>query len=464
MRMRILVIGLFSALLLTSCGRRGPSEAVPGGPRDPNLSVQPGGYPGKHFSGPVYAPRFSPMENGTSVYDVTYQDGVTVMTKKDTMQHLLSIPRIGSYLFDSSASQIATLKSGDVLLLSGLALCTVVEVKDTDNGYLVKTEPAKITDAIQNGRLEGTYKIDFDRMQAIKSYSMADYDVDFGGYNYHVKFTPRNDRIDMQATIKFGGSQGVLAYEGVGYLSNFVSTVKMRITDGELTNLAFTNSDLAGQVEFKWFAVATDAIKSGSMAEITSWPAELLKSAALSKAAYHVPILLGTVPFDLRISLGFSFIPELTSKNSVVEGSKLIKFSGSGGFRFADGLTRPSGSMDVQVTASDSRVMAAGPVGFTAATEAPRLDLAMDWPPATSQGAGYLNFITSYGIVTNGMASKAPCQTNVMAFSVSSGPAYTSPNSFATWIEPATPGVSSSVSLWQKTFKSPGAGVVMCPG
>jgi hypothetical protein len=464
MRMNIWVIGSFAALLLTSCARRDPADAAPGGPRDPNLSVQAGGYPGKHFSGPVYVPRFSPMENGTTVYNVTYKDGVTVLSKKDTMQHLVSIQRNGSYVFDSSASQIAALNPGDILLLSGLALCTVVEVKDTGNGYLLKTEPAKITDAIKDGRLEGTYRIDFDRMQAIKSYSLADFDVDFAGYNYHVKFTPRNDRIDMQATIKFGGSQGVLAYEGVGYLSNFVSTIKMRITDGELTNLAFTNSDLAGQVDFKWFAVATDAIKSGSMAEITSWPAELLKSALLSKAAYHVPILLGAVPFDLRISLGFSFIPDLTSKNSVVEGGKLIKYSGSGGFRFADGQTRPFGSMDVQVTASDSRVVAAGPVGFTAATEAPRLDLAMNWPPEASQGAGYLNFITSYGIVTNGMASKAPCQTNIMAFSVSAGPAYTSPNSFATWIEPATPGVSSSVSLWQKTFKAAGTGGVMCPG
>jgi hypothetical protein len=463
MRMRILVIGSF-AVLLTSCGRRDRSEAVPGGPRDPNLSVQAGGYPGKHFSGPVYAPRFSPMENGTTVYNVTYKDGVTVMSKKDTMLHLVSIPRNGSYVFDSSASQIATLKAGDVLLLSGLALCTVVEVKDTDSGYLLKTEPAKITDAIQEGRLQGTYNIDFDRMRAIKSYSLADFDVDFGGYNYHVKFTPRNDRIDMQATIKSGGSQGVLAYEGVGYLSNFVSTIKMQISDGELTDLAFTNSDLAGQVEFKWFAVGTGANKSGSMAEITSWPAELLKSALLSKAAYHVPILLGALPFDLKISLGFSFIPDLPSKNSVVEGGKLIKYSGSGGFKFTEGQTRPFGSMNVQVTASDSRVVAAGPLGFTAATEAPRLDLAMNWPPAASQGAGYLNFITSYGIVTNGLVSKAPCQTNVMAFSVSAGPAYTSPNSFATWIEPATPGVSSSVSLWQKTFKSPGAGGVMCPG
>jgi hypothetical protein len=463
MRMRILIIGSFAALLLASCGRREPVDPAPGGPRDPDLNVQAAGYPDKHFSAPVYVPRFSPMENGTTVYNVTYKAGVTVISKKDTMQHLVSIQRNGSYVFDSSASQIAALNPGDVLLLSGLALCTVVEVKDTDSGYLLKTEPAKITDAIQDGRLQGTYNIDFDRMRALKSYSMADFDVNFGGYNYHVKFTPRSDRIDMQATIKFGGSQGVLAYEGVGYLSNFVSSIKMQITDGELTNLAFTNSDLAGQVEFKWFAVASDAIKSGSMAEITSWPAELLKSAPLSKAAYHVPILLGAVPFDLKISLGFSFIPDLTSRNSVVEGGKLIKYSGSGGFRFTDGQTRPSGSMDVQVAAGDSRVVAVGPVGFTAATEAPRLDLAMDWPPATSQGAGYLNFITSYGIVTNGRLNPAPCQTNVMAFSVSAGPAYTSPNSFATWIELAAPGVSSSVSLWQKTFKSAGTGGVMCP-
>ena len=73
-------------------------------------------------------------------------------------------------------------------------------------------------------------------------------------------------------------------------------------------------------------------MKPGAMAKITSWPAELLKSGLLSKAAYHVPILVGAVPFDLRISLGFSFIPAFTSKNSVVEGSKLIKYSGSGGF------------------------------------------------------------------------------------------------------------------------------------
>ena len=239
----------------------------------------------------------------------------------------------------------------------------------------------------------------------------------------------------------------------------------MQIKDGQLTNLDFTNSNLLGRCELKWFAAATDATKPGAMARITSWPAELLKSALLSKAAYHVPILLGAVPFDLRISLGFSFIPAFTSKNSVVEGSKLIKYSGSGGFSFSDGRTRPSGAMNVQenVTGQDNRVLAAGPVGFTAATEAPRLELTMGWPPAALPAAGYLNFIASYGIVTNGMVSPRPCQTNIMAFSVNAGAAYTSPNTFASWLGLAT-GVSSSVSLWQKTSKSAGASGLMCPG
>ena len=464
----ILVTGsVATLLLLASCTKQTThSEAATpssAGPQDPNLRVSAKGYHGNHFSGGVYIPRSSPVEEGTTAYNVTYQDGVTVVGKDDTMRHLVKIGQDGSYLFDSSASQIAGLKSGSVLLLSGLALRTVVDVQKTAAGYSLKTAPAMITDAIKDGRLEGTFKIDFSRMQARRS-GVADFDVDFSGYDYHVKFTPRNDRIDIQATIKFADSQGALAYEGVGYLSNFVSTIRMQIKDGEVTNLEFTNSNLTGQLELKWYAVANDAMKPGAIAKITSWPAELLKSALLSRAAYHIPILVGAVPFDLRMSLGFSFIPAFTSKNSVVEGSKLIKYSGSGGFSLSNGLTRPAGSMNVQgnVTEHDNRVVAAGAVGFTAATEAPRLELTLGWPPATAPVAGYLNFVASYGTVTNGMVNPTPCQTNIMAFSVNAGPAYTSPNTFATWLEPPT-GAASSVSLWSKTIKSGGAAGRMCP-
>ena len=178
------------------------------------------------------------MEGGTTAYNVTYQEGVTVISRSDTLHHLVAVRRDGSYVFDSSATQIADLQPGDALLLSGLALCTVVDVKDTGDGYLLKTGPAKITDAIKEGRLEGTYRIDFSRMQANKPSSgresMADFDVDFGGYNYHVKFTPRSDRIDIQATIKFGGSQGTLAYEGVGYPSLWVEPDYRYIRDDQL--------------------------------------------------------------------------------------------------------------------------------------------------------------------------------------------------------------------------------------
>jgi hypothetical protein len=238
----------------------------------------------------------------------------------------------------------------------------------------------------------------------------------------------------------------------------------MQIKDGQLTSLGFTNSNLTGQVELKWYAVANDAMKSGAVAKITSWPAELLKSVPLSKAAYHVPIVVGAVPFDLRISLGFSFIPAFTSKNSAVEGSKLIKYSGSGGFSLANGQTSPSGSIRVQgnVTAHDNRVVADGPVGFTAATEAPRLELALGWPPAAAPVAGYLNFVASYGIVTNGTLTPLPCQTNIMAFSVNAGAAYSSPKTFATWLGMPT-GANPSVSLWSKTVKSAGARGLMCP-
>jgi hypothetical protein len=461
MRTSLLVTGSIAfALLLSSCSRRAAFQAgVPTGPHDPDLVVPAGGYRGNHFRGPIYIPRASPINDGTTAYSVTYQDGVTVLSREDTRRHLLGIQRDGSYIFDASSAQIANLQPGSVLLLSGLALCTVDSVEKNGDRYLLKTVPAKITDAIRQGRLEGVYKIDFSRL---KKRGVAEFDVIFGGYNYHVEFTPADDRILIRASIKFASTQGALAYEGVGYLSNFVSRLRMEINDSQVEKLSFVNSALGGQVELKWFAVANSAMKTGSVAEITSWPAELLKSAALSKAAYHVPILVGPVPFDLKISLGFSFIPAFTSKNSVVEGSKLIKYSGSGGFILADGATRPIGSLDVQadVNERDSQVIAAGPVGFTAATEAPRVDLALGWPPNPSPVAGYLNFVTSYGIVTNGMASQTPCQTNIMAFSANAGPAYTSPDTFAKWL----PMGGSPVPLWQKTLKSAGAAGKMCPG
>ena len=471
MRTSILAIGpVVVLLLLSSCrkpGNTNETAAPAAGPQDPDLQGTAGGYRGHHFSGPAYIPRSSSLESGTTVYNVTYYHGVTVLSKEETMRHLVAIQRDGSYVFDSSAAQIARLQPGGVLLLSGLALCSVVDIKNTSAGYLIKTEPAKITDAIKEGRLEGTYQVDFSRMQGGKpssSQKAADFDVDFGGYNYHVKFTPAGDRLDIRATIKYGGSQGTLAYEGVGYISNFVSNIRMQIKDGQLTVISFTNQNLSGQVELKWFAFAADEMKSGSMAKITSWPAELIKSASLSRAAYHAPILLGALPFELRISLGFSFIPAFTSKNSVSEGSKLIKYSGAGGFVFSNGQTRPSGSIQVEgdVAVQDNRVVSAGPVGFTAATEAPRLELMMGWPPLSPSVAGYLNVIASYGIVTNGMASPIPCQTNIMAFSVNAGSAYSSPNTFADWFGTAT-GITSSVTLWQKTMKSAGAGDPMCP-
>ena len=80
-----IVTGSVAALLLMSSCKKHPTPdetTAPSasGSRDPNLSVTAGGYHGNHFSGPIYIPRASPMEDGTTAYEVTYQDGVTVIS------------------------------------------------------------------------------------------------------------------------------------------------------------------------------------------------------------------------------------------------------------------------------------------------------------------------------------------------------------------------------------------------
>src|ERR1700756_1651402 len=103
MRTGLLVIGSVAALLMLSAcrNRANPNETgAPGKPQDPNLSVQASGYHGNHFSGPVYLPRLSAMEGGTTAYNVAYQAGVTVISRGDTMHHLVAIRRDGSYVSD----------------------------------------------------------------------------------------------------------------------------------------------------------------------------------------------------------------------------------------------------------------------------------------------------------------------------------------------------------------------------
>ena len=92
MRTSILAIGPVAVLLLlSSCRKPGnPNEtaAPAASPQDPDLQVSAGGYHGHHFSGPAYIPRSSSLGDGTTVYNVTYQHGVTVLSKEETMRHL----------------------------------------------------------------------------------------------------------------------------------------------------------------------------------------------------------------------------------------------------------------------------------------------------------------------------------------------------------------------------------------
>ena len=158
--------------------------------------------------------------------------------------------------------------------------------------------------------------------------------------------------------------------------------------------------------------------------------------------------------------MGFSFIPAFTSKNSVVEGSKLIKYSGSGGFIFQR-PDKPSGSINVEgdVAGYDNRVLAAGPVGFTAATEAPRLELTLGWPPATRSLPAISTLSLPMGLSPMAGPVPLPCQTNILAFSVNAGATYIRPTPSPL----ARPREHPSVSLWSKTIKSAGAGGLCVP-
>ena len=99
MRESILVVGSVAALLMLSGCRNqaDPNEtAARGKPQDPNLSVQASGY---HVQSLTAARCTFPdflLGRATRPVQVTYHDGVTVISRGDTMHHLVAICRDGN--------------------------------------------------------------------------------------------------------------------------------------------------------------------------------------------------------------------------------------------------------------------------------------------------------------------------------------------------------------------------------
>ena len=133
------VVALSATLVMFACGKSGSS------------------------SGSASSAKSSDGAKATgSVTGLTYAPAVTTMERKEGLGALTGMSTNGDlFLFAGSNATIAALKPGSVLLIKGVMAKKVLAVEVDDGDIAVLTEPAAITDVIQDGHLKYDYPVRF---------------------------------------------------------------------------------------------------------------------------------------------------------------------------------------------------------------------------------------------------------------------------------------------------------------
>ena len=331
-------------------------------------------------------PRPTPLAPDTSSFDVSYRPE-TVVVDTATIESKLTNPRAadGIYRFDPSASSLAQLSAGQVLVLTGVDLVKVTSVEVTEEAIVLTTEPATLLDAVSDANVAWDIGADMS----------LDTQADTGGSMLRPLASPT----------RFCTPDNPQACEGSfnGTLGNLKTTQKLETVPGGGLNLSFTieyplqvNSVLKVAVE-------------GALRSFRHEGSVVIESGALSQAVVRIkdvdleidiharavamgvsddtfkfpvsvtfPFQLGPIPAYLTVGGSIALYPSLSDKSSFkarvkfhVNGTTGLTITGNKvtgtGALVPEGATPPAVSEVDYISTVDA--------GFGVLTEFPRVGL-----------------------------------------------------------------------------------------
>lgn len=415
-------------------------------------------------------------QRGTVVYKVTYQPNAVTFDQQSTERALKDISADGTvYTLDASSPDAARLKPGSVLFLYGIAIRKVTGVSQQGSNLIVTTADADITDAIKQGHIQWQVPIDFSVIAAsslpmqqnasledlIASPAEAEgsaynFEGALGPVDYELGFTPTPSRlnIELQATVKKAGM--LVQLKGEGYVEHVLDIGEIDINDGQVAKMESAIQGVDGHIDFEW--TAQNQLPG---------PAALIDQTFKVKipgASLEVPFILGGLPFVFEASAAMIIHPAFTAKDEITTGKFAINYKGGEGFSYDAGAPEPEGNVtgteDIDHSTS---VVAIASMGFVAALELPRFELALAVMSPTSMAIArntttaaarhtsqffghrtqslselveefalpvkpyaFVDFVTSTGTFTNGamitgLVALPPCQRAQVTVSANAG-------------------------------------------
>ena len=313
----------------------------------------------------------------THVYEVTYKPGVVVVDAATVDTALRDMTDDGAtFTFDAAAPGMDALQPGAVVLIWGLALRKIVSVDMQGATMVVHTDPAALTDAIQDGTIKWDQSIDFttggsggfvasggglvvdDAGMAAPRAGMRppiaaqgfkvglkpgeeSLSGTIAGYDYKLTFKPTPGRLEVDAEVSKKTSGIQLQITAKGFVNRFRTSADVAIVGGATTSASVQNSGIVGEMNLSFTA--------GKPTNDASSEEVILKIPFSFKIPIPMP---GGFPAFVQITANVAVVMALTSTNASAVGNYILSFGGAAGFAAA-GAGDGNASGDMQ---SDPRI------------------------------------------------------------------------------------------------------------
>jgi hypothetical protein len=335
-----------------------------------------------------------------SITGLTYAPGVVTLERRDGLAALKQISTSGDLLlFSGTNSTIASLKPGSVLLIKGLLAKKVLAVEADEGDIAVLTEPAGITDVVQDGHLKYDYPVRFASGGVVNTalapgasdgdwlagdlfvrsaYAAAPTDdaeapsaaltktFDVKGWTVEVTATPENDKINLKVKASKEGNGFKATVIGDGYIQNFDAGGDLTVEHGKVEQLEMINRKLNGTMNFTW-SVKLD---------VADRPFQSVKIEVPVMVNVPLAPLLGGLPFFLVIDGAVLIKPGFGAAEEISYGEFRLTYDGTQSFKIHEGTVDPEGNVSgtIELLKWDNYSKVA-PVGLVVAFAAPRIEL-----------------------------------------------------------------------------------------
>jgi hypothetical protein len=335
-----------------------------------------------------------------SVTGLTYAPNVVTLERREGLAALKEISTNGDLLlFSGTNSTIAALEPGSVLLIKGLLAKKVLAVQEDGGDIAVLTEPAALTDVVQDGHLSYNYPVRFSSAGVVNTalapessesrwfasdlfvntaYAAAPPDAaeaptaaltktfEVKGWTVEVTATPQNDKVNLKVKASKEGNGFKATVIGDGYLQNFDAAGDLTVEHGKVEQLEMINRKLNGTMNFTW-SVKLD---------VADRPFQSVKIEVPVMVNVPLAPLLGGLPFFLVVDGAVLIKPGFGAAEEISYGEFRITYDGTQRFKIHEGTVDPegnvSGTVELLKWGNYSKI---APVGLVVAFAAPRIEL-----------------------------------------------------------------------------------------